>query len=125
MEFHTPLSVFGKRDIRRSVEWVHLHEPERIDFSQAYSLPEDKVFALDILEDSFVMTENGSCTLFRYESRFAAKAPVIGWLLANLLMRRVMGRHMDDHVLEIKDLCEARARRSRLFPQRECGHGVF
>ncbi len=121
VEFHTPLKVAGNRHIVRSVEWVQLQEPERIDFWLAPENGVSGLFALSLLEDSFVLEEKGGCTEFRYESRFAAKTPLVGWLLAKLVMTRVMGRHMDEHVVEIKELCEARAIRSKVFPQRECG----
>ena len=121
VEFHTPLKVAGNRHIVRSVEWVQLQEPEKIDFWLAPEHAESSLFALSLLEDSFVLEEKDGCTEFRYESRFAAKTPLVGWLVAKLVMTRVMGRHMDEHVVEIKELCEARAIRSKVFPQRECG----
>ena len=58
-----------------------------------------------------------------YESRFAVKTPVIGWILARLMIAPVMRRHMVEHLEDIRGLCEARAVRSRVFPQVGCGHG--
>ena len=45
-----------------------------------------RCFALRLLEDAFVLEARGGCTEMRYESRFAVKAPVIGWLLARLVI---------------------------------------
>lgn len=101
---------------------MQLREPRRIDFSLAYPNPEDKIFTLSILEDSFILTEKDYCTLFRYESKFVAKASIIGWIVAKLIMKQVMSRHMDDHVLEIKELCETRASRSKLYHHQPCNH---
>ncbi len=120
VEFHTPMNVRGKQHIVRSVEWVQLKEHERIDFSLAHPNPEDKIFALSVLENSFLFGEAGGCTLFRYESKYALKAPIIGWPIARFMMKNVMDNHMDEHVLEIKELCEARAARSHVFPQQPC-----
>ena len=122
VEFHTPLKVHNRTHVARSVEWVQLTEPERIDFWLAEGYEEKSVFALSLLEDAFVLDARGGCTEMTYESRLAVKAPVIGWLLARLIIGPVMRRHMVEHLEEVKALCEARAVRSRVFPQGECGH---
>ena len=122
VEFHTPLKVHNSTHVVRSVEWVRLTPPDRIDFWLAEGYEEKSVFALSLLEDAFVLDARGGCTEMTYESRLAVKAPVIGWLLARLIIGPVMRRHMVEHLEEVKELCEARAVRSRVFPQGECGH---
>ena len=120
VEFHTPLKVRNRTHVARNVEWVRLSEPERIDFWLADGYEEKSIFALSLLKDAFVLEVRGGCTEMRYESRLAVKAPVIGWLLARLVIVPVMSRHM----VEVKELCEARAVRSRVFPQAVCGHSA-
>ena len=122
VEFHTPLKVRKTMHVARTVEWVQLTPPERIDFWLADGYEERSIFALSLLEDAFLLQQRGGCTQMTYESRFAARAPVIGWLLARLVIARVMSRHMVEHLAEIKQMCEARATRSRVWPQAECGH---
>ena len=123
VEFRTLLRVRNSVHVARSVEWVQLTPPERIEFWLAEGYEEKSIFALSLLEDAFVLDARGGCTEMRYESRLAVKAPVIGWLLARLMIGPVMRRHMVDHLEDIKGLCEARAERSRVFPQEGCGHG--
>lgn len=122
VEFHTPLRVRNSTHVARTVEWVQLTEPERIDFWLAEGYGERSIFELSLLEDAFVLEARGGCTEMTYESRLAVKAPVIGWLLARLVIVRVMSRHMVEHLDDVKGLCEARAERSRVWPQVGCGH---
>ena len=120
VEFHTPLRVRNSTHVARTVEWVQLTEPMRIDFWLAEGYEEKSIFALSLLEDAFVLKAQAGCTEIRYESRLAVKAPVIGRLLARLVIGPVMSRHMAEHLGDIKALCEARAVRSRVWPQQEC-----
>ena len=120
VEFHTPLRVRNSVRMTRTIEWVQLTPPDRIDFWLAPGYEERSIFALSLLEDAFVLEAHSGCTDMTYESRFAAKAPVIGWLLAKLMIGPVMRRHMVEHLEEVKKLCEARATRSRVFPQVGC-----
>ena len=122
VEFHTPLKIRNKTHAVRSVEWVQLTEPERIDFWLADEYEDKSIFALNLLEDAFALADRDGCTEMTYESRFAVKTPVIGWLLARLMMVPVMRRHMMDHLEDIKGLCEARAERSRVRQFEGCGH---
>ena len=123
VEFHTPLKIRKKTHVVRSVEWVQLTEPERIDFWLAEGYEDKSIFALNLLEDAFALEARDGCTEMTYESRFAVKTPAIGWILARLMIAPVMRRHMVDHLEDIRGLCEARAERSRVFPQEGCGHG--
>ena len=123
VEFHTPLRIRNSVHVARTVEWVQLTEPGRIDFWLAAGYEERSIFALSLLEDAFVLDAKGGCTEMRYESRLAVKAPVVGWLLARLVIGPVMSRHMVEHLEEIRAMCETRAVRSRVWPQGECGHG--
>ena len=122
VEFHTPLRIRNSVHVTRTVEWVHLTPPERIDFWLAEGYEEKSIFALSLLEDAFVLEDLDGCTRMTYESRLAVKARVIGWLLARLAIVPVMSRHMVEHLEEVRGLCEARAIRSRVWPQGECGH---
>ncbi len=123
VEFHTPLKIRKKTHVVRSVEWVQLTEPERIDFWLAEGYEDKSIFALNLLEDAFALEARDGCTEMTYESRFAVKTPVIGWILARMMIAPVMRRHMVDHLEDIRGLCEARAERSRVFPQVGCWHG--
>ena len=120
VEFHTPLRVRNRTDVARTVEWVQLTEPERIDFWLAEGYEEKSIFALSLLEDAFVLDDRDGCTEMTYESRLAVKAPVVGWLLARWVIVPVMSRHMVEHLEDIRGLCEDRAERSRVWPQVEC-----
>ena len=124
VEFHTPLKVHNRTHVARTVEWVRLTEPERIDFWLAAGYEEKSIIALSLLEDAFVLEDRGGCTQMTYESRLAVQVPVIGWLLARLIIGPVMSRHMVEHLADIKALCELRSVRSRVWPQVECGHSV-
>lgn len=123
VEFHTPLKIRNSTHVARTCEWVQLTEPERIDFSLAEGYEERSIFALNMLEDAFVLEARGGCTEMTYESCLAVKAPLIGWLLGRFVIGPVMSRHMSEHLWEVKVLCEARAERSRIWPQVECGCG--
>ncbi|MFQ5899284.1 MAG: hypothetical protein ACE5JN_13720 [Candidatus Methylomirabilia bacterium] len=115
VEFHTamPTSTGGKK-VYRTVEWVTLHDPEAIDF-QGVEGP------LDLLRDRFVLEDVGGCTAFRYESTFGMKGWIFGWLVGRFRVKPILGRFMREHTRELKETIEERAKRSRIFPYRDCG----
>ncbi len=124
VEFHTPLKIRNTTHVVRSVEWVKLTEPERIDFWLAEGYEDKSIFALSLLEDAFALADRDGCTEMTYESRYAVNTPVIGWVVARLMIAPVMRRHMVDHLEDIRGLCEARAERSRVWPFEGCGHDL-
>ncbi len=109
VEFHTPI---GKKTYR-TVEWVTLREPEEIRFDGVEG-------PLALLRDRFVLADAGGCTLFRYESTIGIKGSLAGWLIGRLRVRPRLVRFMRAHGLELKETIEARAKRSHLYPYRQC-----
>ena len=124
VEFHTPLKIRKKTHVVRSVEWVQLTEPDK-----------DRLLARGRLrrQVDFCAESVGGCLRFGRPRRMhrddvrepvrSQEHPSIGWILARLMIAPVMRRHMVDHLEDIRGLCEARAERSRVFPQVGCGHG--
>ncbi len=115
VEFHSliPTPAGGEKRYR-TVEWVTLHEPETIDFEGVEG-------PLHLLRDRFVLEDVGGCTRFRYESTFGMRGWIVGWLIAIFRVKPVLGRFMREHVRRLKETIEERAKRSRVFPYRECG----
>lgn len=111
VEFHTVMP--RGRGVLRTVEWVTLHEPEAIDF-QGVEGP------LDLLRDRFVLEDVGGCTRFRYESTFGVQGGIVGWLRGRFYVRPRLAGFMREHARALKATIEERAKRSRLFPYREC-----
>lgn len=110
VEFHS--SIGGKA--YRTVERVTLREPEEIRFEGVEG-------PLALLRDRFVLEDAGGCTRFRYESTIGLRGWLVGWLVGQLRVRPVLARFMRAHSRELKTTIEGRARRSRVFPYRECG----
>ena len=114
VEFNSPIrGLLGGRKVYRTVEWVTLHEPERIDFKGVKG-------PLSHLRDRFILEPEGGCTRFRYESKIGVRGRVIGWIIGMLYVRPKLGRFMREHTAEMKEAIEARAERSRMFPQQHC-----
>ncbi|MCI0438149.1 MAG: SRPBCC family protein [Chloroflexi bacterium] len=114
VEFHTPATgLLGRRKVYRTVERVTLHEPERVEFEGVEG-------PLTLLRDRFLLEAEGNCTRLRYESRIGVRGWVAGWLLAWLYARPRLQRLMREHLEEMKEAIEARAARSRVYPQQPC-----
>ena len=114
VEFQTPgPGLFGRRKVYRTVEWVTAIEPERVEFETVDG-------PLSMMRDRFILEEQGGCTLLRYESEFGINGWVAGWLLSVLYAKPRLKRLMGEHLREIKETIEARARRSRVYPQQPC-----
>ena len=115
VEFHTPdRGLFGRRKVYRTVEWVTSQEPERIDFEGVEGpLPRlcDSIFTLGVL---------GNCTMLRYESTFGVRGWWLGWVVGMLYVRPTMRRFIRRHLVELKETIEARAKRSKVYPQQPC-----
>ena len=114
VEFRIPMpGLFGGRTVHCTVEYVALHEPDLIEF-------EGVAGPIPLLQCRFVLEERGACTRFRYESTFGVRGWVAGWLIGVLLVRPMLKRFMRQHMEEMKESIEARARRSKVYPQRPC-----
>lgn len=114
VEFHslTP-TITGGHKRHRTVEWVTLHEPAAVEF-QGLEGP------LDLLSDRFTFEDVNGCTRFRYESTIGVTGWWAGWLVSTLYVRPLLRRFMREHTAELKETIEARAARSRLYPQVAC-----
>ena len=75
---------------------------------------------LPLLRDRFTLEAQGNCTLYRYESTFGVRGWVLGWVLGVLYVKPMMKRFMRRHLIELKETIEARAKRSRVYPQLPC-----
>ena len=114
VEFRTPIrGLFGRRKVYRTVEWVTLNEPESVEFEGVEG-------PLPYLHDCFTLEDEMGCTRFRYESEFGAWGWWAGWLLGMLYVRPRLRRFMREHVEQMKQTIEERARKSRMFPQTPC-----
>ena len=114
VEFHTPApGLLGGRKVYRTVEWVTPREPEAVEFETVEG-------PLSMMRDGFTLQAEGGCTRLRYESEFGIRGGVVGWLISWLYVRPRMRRLMGEHLRELKETVEARARRSLAFPLRPC-----
>ena len=115
-EFHTPVKAFfGLRWVQRTMEWVTVSEPASIEF-EAVKAP------LPVLLCSWSLDDWGECCLFKYDATIALHGSVFGWAFGVLVIRPMLGRMMREHLIQMKATIEARAARSRVFPQRPCPH---
>ena len=114
VEFRTPVrGLLGGSSVFRTVEWVTVEEPETVDFRGVEG-------PLPLLHDRFTLEAEGGCTRLRYQSEFGVKGWVAGWLIGVLYVRPKMKRFIQAHVQEMKETIEARAVRSKRFPQQAC-----
>ena len=113
-EFYTPVNViFGLNWLQRTVEWVRTTEPELIEF-EAVKAP------LPLLLCTWSLEEWGACCLFKYDATIALHGSVLGWVFWVLFVKPMLKRMMNAHLAELKETIEARAVRSRVFPQQPC-----
>jgi hypothetical protein len=116
IEFHTKVrGLLGREGTHTTQEWVTLKEPERITFQGAQG-------PLPLLQDAFVLEDLGPCTLLRYESTFGVRFWWLGWLVGKVYVAPILKRFMREHLQEVKGTIEARAARSKVFPQQPCPH---
>ena len=114
VEFHTPApGLLGGRKVYRTVEWVTPHEPERVEFETVQG-------PMSMMRDGFILQAQGGCTRLRYESEFGIRGGVVGWLISRLYVRPRLQRLMREHLQELKETIETRARRSKAFPLQPC-----
>ena len=113
-EFYTPVRApFGLSWVQRTVEWVTVREPDLIEF-RAIKAP------LPLLLCAFSLEEWGDCCRFKYDATIALHGSFLGWVFGVLFIRPMFQRMMREHLREMKETIEARAVRSRVFPQRLC-----
>lgn len=114
VEFRTAvIGLLGRRKVYTTQEWVTTEEPERISF-RGHKGP------LAVLRDELILKAEGSCCHVRYESTFALGWGFLGWLIGKLYVAPTMRRFMREHLAEVKSTIEARASRSRVYPQQPC-----
>lgn len=122
VEFATPLKLGPLSTTWISTEWVTPMTPTSIDFEL---VPARGVVAggLQQLSDRFEFEQEGNCTRLRYKSRIGIRWSVGGWLLGKVLIGPFIKSHMVEHLGEVKELVENRAKRSRIYPQKDCTIG--
>ena len=114
VEFHTSgKGLFGRPKVYDTLEWVSGHEPERVDFDTVEG-------PLTMMQDHITPEEQGGCTLLRYESECGLWGWLAGWAMMMLYVRPVKQRFVRAHLDELKETIEARAKRSRVYPQQPC-----
>jgi len=119
VEFNTPLKLGPISTIWKTTEWVTPKQPSSIDFEL---VPSSGILTggLRQLTDRFEFAEQGNCTLITYKSRFGIRWSVGGWLLGIVVVKPIIKAHMAEHLDEIKEMIENRAKRSRVYPQLVC-----
>ena len=111
--FSSPVALpFGKRYVLKTVELVTFLEPGRVEFELV-----EPNGLLRLLEDRFVLDDIDGWTRFRYESRFGIGGWIFGWLLGKLVFETMFRNHMRHHLEELREMIEARARKSRKYSQ--------
>jgi hypothetical protein len=114
--FHSQVAgLFGRKRRVLTKEWVTLDEPGLISF-------ESVTGPLPLLRDRLELTDHGGCTVLRYHSTIGAYAGILGWPVAVLYAKPIVARHMREHMTDLKETIEARARLSRAYPQEVCAH---
>ena len=117
IEFHTSYALwFGRKSSFETTEWVTVTPPGQIDFTLA-----EPSGSLVLLEDRFTLDDIDGATRFRYESTFGLRGSIFGWVLGKLVVEPLMRRHMHNHVIDVKRIIEARAAKSRIYPQPATG----
>jgi hypothetical protein len=122
VEFTTPLKLWPISVTWKSTEWVTSKKPTSIDFEL---VPARGIVrgALRQLSDHFEFEKEGNCTRMTYRSRFGMRWSIGGWVLGKVLIGPIIKDHMVEHLGEVKELVENRARRSRIYPQTDCTIG--
>jgi hypothetical protein len=114
VEFHTLVrGPLGRRKVYRTVERVALRPPETVEFEGVEG-------PIRLLRDRLVLVDEDGCTRLRYESQIGLGWGPMGWLAGRIMVQPVMQKFMRQHLVEMKETIEARAKKSRLYPQRAC-----
>lgn len=122
VEFRTPLKIGSLSTNWKTTEWVTPIKPRSIDFDL---LPDKGILSggLRQLNDRFEFSEEGNCTVLTYKSTFGIRWSIGGWLLGKTVVERIIKSHMIEHLDEVKEMIENRAKRSRVYPQQACLQG--
>jgi hypothetical protein len=124
VEFNSPVKIGpGMNTVFKTTEWVTMSEPEQINFRLVPGRG-PITGGLRDLSDRFVFDDHGSCTVLTYESAFAIRWSVFGWVLGKMFFARYLKDHMIKHLAEVKTIVEARAGRSKVYPQAACEHTI-
>ena len=115
VEFHVRArGLFGRVASYTTQEVVTVEPPERIHFTGVKG-------PLPLLRDTFTLEREGNCTNFSYQSTFGVRGWWPGWVIGRIYVKPVMERFIRTHLAEVKETIEARAKKSRLYPYRDCG----
>ena len=119
VEFRTPVKLGPVSTVWKTTEWVSPEKPESISFEL---VPDHGILTggLRQLTDRVDFKKQGNCTVLTYRSRFGIRWSVGGWLLGKMLIGPIIEKHMIEHLGEVKEMIENRARRSRIYPQLAC-----
>jgi hypothetical protein len=119
VEFNTPLKIGPISTTWKTTEWVTPNAPSSIDFNL---VPVGGIMSggLRELVDRFEFEQQGNCTLLTYKSRFGIRWSVGGWLLDKVLFGPIIKSHMIEHLGEVKEMIESRAKNSHIYPQLDC-----
>ena len=60
----------------------------------------------------------GDCCVFKYDATITLHGSLLGWIFGVLFIRPMFRSLMQEHLIEMKATIEARASRSKVFPQR-------
>ena len=124
VEFTTRISLgFGIHRDWVTTEWVELHEPDAIEFNLVPGTG-PITGGLKLLSDRFELSARGNCTQFTYHSTFGLRWSVFGWVLGKIYIQKFLQKHMREHLSRMKNLIEARAEKSRVYPQVACTHST-
>jgi hypothetical protein len=119
VEFNNPLKIGPISTNWKTTEWVSPYMPSAIDFEL---VPASGILTGGLREliDRFEFTQQGNCTVLTYKSQFGIRWSVGGWLLGKTVIAPIIKSHMIEHLDEVKEMVENRAKRSRVYPQLAC-----
>ncbi len=100
----------------RTVELLKLSSPDRIEYSWLEG-------PLPRVEEEIVFIERDGETVIEYRGSFWMKG-WRGWLAGRLRVKPVFDRQVMDHLVQAKEISEARAARSRTHPRRRTSDTV-
>lgn len=100
VEFRTTVTgLLGRKKTHRTIERVTLMEPLEISFDGIEG-------PLALLRDRISLAAENGGTRVRYESTVGLRGSILGWLLAVLYVKRVLGAFMIQHLRQLKESTE-------------------
>jgi hypothetical protein len=116
VEFFSSVKMLGRIRRVRTVEWVTEEEPNAISFDGVKG-------PLPLLRDRLELDDHGgSCTVLHYHSTIGVRGGILGWPVGVLYAKPLVERHMLEHLVELKEVIETRARRNHAYPHQTCTH---